>query len=238
MRNRVVNYIVRYLVFIAGIFIMSLGIALSTRAGLGTSPISCLPYAISMISPWSIGVVTIVMNVGFTLIQLVLLRRDFEPVQFLQFPVAFLFGWFVDISMNLTSGVAPTTYPMRWVFCLLATLVLAFGIFTEVKAGVVMLCGEGLVATLARLMRKPFSTMKVIFDVTLVCIGAAITFFSLGNLAATREGTIAMALLTGTILRFFYKHIYWYDGLTEKIELEEDLDLAAADAGTGEDDLS
>ena len=39
----------RYGLFLIGLFIASMGVALSTKAGLGTSPIASLPYTVSLI---------------------------------------------------------------------------------------------------------------------------------------------------------------------------------------------
>lgn len=41
----------RYLLFLAGLFINSLGVSLITKADLGTSPISSIPYVLSLNSP-------------------------------------------------------------------------------------------------------------------------------------------------------------------------------------------
>lgn len=41
----------RYLLFIVGLFIASLGVALSTKAGLGTSPVASVPYTVSLMLP-------------------------------------------------------------------------------------------------------------------------------------------------------------------------------------------
>ncbi len=52
----------RITVMILGLFIMSLGIAFSTKAGLGTTPISCVPYVLSQGFPLSFGTFTFLMN--------------------------------------------------------------------------------------------------------------------------------------------------------------------------------
>ena len=44
MTQRHNRYVLRYLLFFISIFIMALGIALTTRANLGTTPITALPY--------------------------------------------------------------------------------------------------------------------------------------------------------------------------------------------------
>ena len=38
----------RYLIFLVGLFVNSLGVSLITKANLGTSPISSIPYILSL----------------------------------------------------------------------------------------------------------------------------------------------------------------------------------------------
>lgn len=45
----------RYVVFLIGLFINSLGVSLITKADLGTSPISSIPYVLSLNFPFSLG---------------------------------------------------------------------------------------------------------------------------------------------------------------------------------------
>lgn len=50
------NYIVkRYIIFLIGLFVNSLGVALITKANLGTSPISSIPYVLSLNYPFTLG---------------------------------------------------------------------------------------------------------------------------------------------------------------------------------------
>lgn len=49
----------RYLIFLLGLFINSLGVSFVTRADLGTSPISSIPYVLSLDFPMSLGEFTI-----------------------------------------------------------------------------------------------------------------------------------------------------------------------------------
>ena len=62
----------RYLVLCVGLWIMSLGVACSIKGALGTSPISSLPYAMSGFLPLTVGTCTIIMHVGFILLQILL----------------------------------------------------------------------------------------------------------------------------------------------------------------------
>ncbi len=56
------EYIKRYLFLGTGLFVMAFGVAFSIKANLGTSPISSVPYVISLISPMTVGTVTIALN--------------------------------------------------------------------------------------------------------------------------------------------------------------------------------
>lgn len=74
-------YVYRYFWFTAGLFINSMGIALITKAALGTSPISSLPYVLSLRFPLSFGQFTFIINMFFILGQILLLRSRFQPLQ-------------------------------------------------------------------------------------------------------------------------------------------------------------
>lgn len=54
LRRSIGEHILRCSVLVTALFIMSLGIALSAKANLGVSPISCTPYVLSLAlpSPW------------------------------------------------------------------------------------------------------------------------------------------------------------------------------------------
>ena len=50
---------------LTGLSIMAFGVAFSIKASLGTSPISSLPYVVSLFSPLSVGTATIIMHCFF-----------------------------------------------------------------------------------------------------------------------------------------------------------------------------
>ena len=82
----------RYIIFIIGLYINSFGVSLITKATLGTSPISSVPYVTARISGMSVGTTTIIMNFIFVLIQIGILRKQYQWFHLLQFPAAVLVG--------------------------------------------------------------------------------------------------------------------------------------------------
>ena len=74
----------RYLCFVTGLLINSFGVAFITKAALGTSPISSIPYVLDLRFQPTFGEFTFVLNMVYIVAQVVLLRKDFQPIQLLQ----------------------------------------------------------------------------------------------------------------------------------------------------------
>ena len=127
----------RYLLFLIGIFIMSMGTAIITSAGLGTSPVSSLPYVLSLKFAPTLGTFTLIVNAALLVVQILLLRKNFNLIQLLQLPAALVFGVFIDFSMSLVAPLVPSFYPLRVVMLLIGCVVIALGITLEVIANVV-----------------------------------------------------------------------------------------------------
>lgn len=201
--NKLPVYIAkRYLLLLVGLSIMAFGVAFSIKASLGTSPISSVPYVVSLFTPLTVGTATIVMHCVFILLQILILRRNYHPIQLMQLPVAFFFGYLTDFGVWAVQGVRCSTYWQQWSVCLIGILLVAVGVSLEVKAGVVVLAGEGVVLAICKVLPKiKFGYMKVGFDVTLVVIACVLSLGFTGRLQGVREGTVAAALLVGLIAK-------------------------------------
>ncbi|HJA33885.1 MAG TPA: YitT family protein [Candidatus Mediterraneibacter merdigallinarum] len=192
----------RYLLLLAGLSIMAFGVAFSIKASLGTSPISSVPYVVSLFAPLTVGTATIVMHCVFILLQILILRKNYHPIQLMQLPVAVFFGYLTDFGVWAVRGIHCSTYWQQWIVCLIGILLVAAGVSLEVKAGVVVLAGEGVVLAICKVLPKiKFGYMKVGFDVTLVVIACILSFTFTGHLQGVREGTVAAALLVGLIAK-------------------------------------
>ena len=201
--NKLPIYILkRYLLLLIGLSIMAFGVAFSIKASLGTSPISSVPYVVSLFTPLTVGTATITMHCVFILLQILILRKNYHPIQLMQLPVAFFFGYLTDFGVWAVQGITCNTYWQQWIVCLIGVLLVAVGVSFEVKAGVVVLAGEGVVLAICKVLPKvKFGYMKVGFDVTLVVIACVLSIVFTGRLQGVREGTVAAALLVGLIAK-------------------------------------
>lgn len=193
----------RYIIFLIGLFINSLGVSLITKANLGTSPISSIPYVLSLNFPFTLGQFTIAFSLLLILIQLIILRRNFKAEHLLQIPISILFGYFIDLTMVLLFFVDPQSYISSVVYLLIGCLILGFGVYTEVLANVAMLPGESFVRAVSSTWKTEFGSTKVAFDVSLTVIAAVLSLIFAHRLDGVREGTIIAALLVGFIARLF-----------------------------------
>lgn len=204
-------YIVkRVLSLLIGLAVESFGIALITTSDLGTSPISSIAWVFALRFPQiSFGVTTFVMNVAFVIMEILLLRRDFQPLQFLQLAVTFWFSATLDASMALLVWFSPNTWWLQTIGLLLGCIILALGICMEVAPGLIMVPGEGAVRALQIVTKARFGTLKVCFDVSLIIIAAVLSFVFFGRLNGLGVGTVVAAAITGQIVNFLNRHIWF-----------------------------
>lgn len=208
----------RCVVLCISLAIMALGVAFSIKSNLGTSPISSLPYVISLFSPLTVGTATIAMHCILVLLQIIILRKKYQPFQLLQLPVAFLFGYLTDFSVWLIQKITYTAYWQQWILCVIGIVLIALGVSLEVLSRVVTLAGEGLILAICQVTPFKFGNMKVAFDVTLVASACVLSFIFLHGLQGVREGTVAAAVFVGLLTKQINKplQIFEHKYLSEK----------------------
>lgn len=180
----------------------AVGIGFITRAGLGTSPISSIPFVLSLITPASMGIYTFSLNMLFLLCEGVLTGR-FTVAQALQIPVTILFSLCVDGAL----GLIPTRYgaPLldSAVYLAVGCVVMSLGVYLEVLADSIMLPGEAFVRALSRRTGRKFGNVKVLFDTCLTAMAAAAALWSFGRLNGVGGGTVFSALAVGQLVKFW-----------------------------------
>lgn len=207
----------RYLFFTISLFFIALGVSLITRALIGTSPISSIPYVLSLHSPLSMGVFILLLNVVLIIGQMMMLgiegikRCKVELV--MQLPVSVVFGLFVDFTMALTGHWQPEAYYLCFASLLTGCVSIGIGIAIEVISDVSMVSGEYFVSIATKRSGREFGTVKIIFDVSLVVIAAALSLLFAGRIDGIREGTLTAAILTGPLVKLFMPRLRFIERL-------------------------
>ncbi len=195
----------RFFLFCTGIVLAGFGVAFSTLPGLGTTPISSLPYVLTFIFPWTLGMTTVGINLLFMGLQVLILRRRFPWTRLGQLPTLFAFGFCIDFGMWIGSFLVPEQYWLRLGEELLGCGLLASGIAFQLLADVSYMPGDGFVRTLADEYDIPFGTVKVCFDLSIVIAALVLSLCCFRNISGIREGTILAAFLVGFFIRMLHQ---------------------------------
>jgi uncharacterized membrane protein YczE len=206
-------YLKHYLCLLVGLLLMSGGVALGKISGLGTSPISSVPNVVSIITPLTIGQATIIFMALMIFLEAVILGKKFSWQNVAQLIPSLFFGGMIDFFVALFAPIKPHNYLTCLLLVLLATAILAGGVFLEVNSGVIMMAGEGIVAAVAYRFQKKFSVLKIYNDVILITMAVVLALIFTKQLSGVREGTLITALLTGKFIelidRFFPRLLAW-----------------------------
>jgi len=203
----------RYILFIIGLFVNSFGVSFITKASLGTSPISSIPYTLSLGFKPTLGMFTLYMSIILIIIQMILLRKNFPKQYLLQIPVAIAFSWFIDLTMQLLSFMDPHTYLIKFFYLIVGCVILGIGVYLEMIADVVMLPGESFVRAVSVTFHKEFGKTKMVFDSSMTVIAAVIGLVIFHKIAGVREGTVIAALLVGMIARYLKRKLGFVEDL-------------------------
>ena len=197
------NYPVRILVYILGLFIMTLGISMSVKSDLGVSPVSSIPYSITCITGLEMGKATILFHIALVILQIILLGKSFKIKNLLQVIVGIVFGYFTTFSNYLFSFLpTPRNIFIRLILMLGSAVFIAVGIFFYLPADIVPLAGEGAMQAVSIKTHILFNKVKIGFDVSMVTISLISCLLTLRRLGSVGVGTIIAAVLVGTVLGF------------------------------------
>lgn len=202
----------RICLFTIGLFVMSLGVAFSIVSTLGTTPISSISYSLALITNINIGITTFVFNAALILIQFLILRSKFKKKRLLQFINCVLFGYFTDLALYLVSFVPfDNTILFSVLFLVISIFLIALGIFIYMPTDIAPLPGEGCVEALAIVTGWRFSSIKIVFDTSMVIISVIMCYFFYSTpWGSVNIGTVISAFMIGFTLRLIaklYNHI-------------------------------
>lgn len=107
----------RLSVYFAGLFVMTIGIALSVKSNLGVSPVSSIPYTMTRVWGIEMGNATIIFHCALVLIQFLILRKNFSTLILLQIPVGIIFGKFTTLC-NFLADFFPSPDFFSFALCI------------------------------------------------------------------------------------------------------------------------
>lgn len=197
----------RYVLFLIGLFIASMGVAFSTKAGLGTSPVASVPYSVSLISGlftfggwlnlWSVIQITT---------QVLILKGKVNYVEIaIQTVLAFVYGYLTNFSCWIIKGLQVNSYASQLIYLAVSCFVLGLGLWIQFKGGVAMLPGEAMNRAISQVTGKKYENVKIFFDILYIVMAVIICLIFIGRLEGVREGSIIAAIVIGNIIKIYNK---------------------------------
>lgn len=191
---------VRALLYILGLFFLAVGVAFSVNSNPGVSPVNSLPYVLSQISGRAMSACVIVLFCSYIALQALILRREFKAVNLLQIVFSTVFGYFVDFAKWLLGDFALPTYAGQLGMLAISIVFIAVGVVLYIEVDLVPMPMEGLSLAISKKRGIPFHNMKIVVDCVVVAAGVALSLLLLGGLVGIREGTVITAIVTGKVM--------------------------------------
>lgn len=195
----------RWVTYGAGIYILTLGVSLAIRAGIGISPQSSLTRTMTLVfPPLSQGTYNFILELFMLALTYLVLPKDFKLKNFAALIPAFALAAFLDFNLMLTKSIVLTEYGARFSLLAFADALLAFGLFLMIRANLVLMPIDMFVNTIFKRTGWKWGNIKTGFDCTLLVVSALIGVICLGEPKFIREGTIINAILVGQYIKLYF----------------------------------
>lgn len=209
--NHINITIKRLCLYVAGLFFLSLGVSFSIQANMGVSPVSSLAYAFTLASGISVGVMTVVANIIFIIVQVILSKKFNLKESFVQLIITFLFGFYMDLTLFLVRLLpTPETFMMRWVFLIISLFVISVGLLGYFNAKFPLMPYDELTYVISERFKMQFSNAKITSDLLNVGIAGLIGIITIQSLGSIGIGTLVAAYFIGKIVGWLMKHYQNY----------------------------
>ncbi len=195
--------IMRMLIYLAGMVILSFGITMNTKTGLGVSPIISIAYSVSIIWNLNFGNTTMVLYCVLVIAQFIIRGKDKKWLDLLQIPVALLVSQLLNLFDWLMQDFHFESFWINLAFLILAILLTGLGVVLSVDMRLVPNPGDGIVQTISDKSGKSLGLTKNLFDIGCIIITIALGLTMKGKLVGVGLGTILAVIGVGRAIALF-----------------------------------
>lgn len=198
----------RWIIYLVGIYILTLGISLAIRAGIGISPQSSLTRTMTVIFPQlTQGTYSFLLELIMLFLSYLVLPKSFKLKYFAGLIPALALSLCLDLNLMLTGFIKLDLYAAKVMLLIVADAALAFGLFLMIQANLVLIPVDLFVNTVFKRTGKKWGNIKTVFDCSLLVVSACIGLIFLSEIMFIREGTIINAILVGQYIKL-YTYLY------------------------------
>ncbi len=195
----------RWIVYVVGIYVLTFGVSLAIRAGIGISPQSSLTRTMTLVySPLSQGTYNFMLELIMLFLTYLVLPKDFKLKNFASLIPAFVLAACLDLNLKITEFIQPDVYHWKVLLLIVGDAALAFGLFLMIRANLVLMPVDMFVNTIFKRTGWKWGNIKTGFDCTLLVTSALVGLAFIGEIKFIREGTIINAVLVGQYIKLYF----------------------------------
>lgn len=195
----------RILVLVLGVVIVGCSCALTLKAAIGVGAWDALAQTGYEVTGIEVGTVGMCFNFLCIFVQIVVLKKKFRPIQFLQIPLSILLGVIINFMLyEVYSVITIDAYWMNVLLLVVAYIISAFAVGMVMVLDMVTFALEGACMAVSNATGKKFHVLRQGVDI--VAIITVVTISLLFNVPlSVREGTVIGMFLFGPIMGIFMK---------------------------------
>lgn len=185
------------------IMIAATGVAFGLKAAVGVGAWDAFSQATSMVTGIKVGTFSMMMNLSCVLVQLVILKKDFKLISFLQIFMAILLGFFVNLVFY--EGLANVTidsYLINMLIYIVSLIIIIMAVALIMSINFLSFPLEAACMAVASKSKLKFGTIRQLVDLFAIA-GALLIAISFQNPIPVREGTVIGMLLFGPMIAWF-----------------------------------
>ncbi|TBL68276.1 YczE/YyaS/YitT family protein [Paenibacillus thalictri] len=191
----------RWIMYLIGIYILTIGVSLAIRAGIGISPQSSLTRVMTVVYPQlTQGTYNFILELIMLFLTYVVMPKDFKLKNFMSLIPSFALAVCLDLNLQMTSFIQLEMYYQKLLLLAFGDAALAFGLFLMIRANLILMPIDMFVHTVVKKVQRKWGNVKTIFDCSLLVISACIGLIFLNKIMFIREGTVLNAIFVGQYL--------------------------------------
>lgn len=185
------------------VVIVGFGASLTMKADLGIGAYDAAAMSISRAILVKVGTVGMCINSMCIILQMIFLKKEFRPIQFLQIGVTILIGLTINFFLyNVLAGILIKQYFTRIIFLIIGYIICAFAASVIMTINIITLPLEGFCIVLSNKLNKNFGKIRQYADIVSIAVVVMVTIIFRTELTL-REGTIIGMLIFGPMMNGF-----------------------------------
>lgn len=194
----------KYIAIIIFVSLNACACALALKAAIGVSAWDAFSQTLSYFFNIKVGTMGIILNCSCIIGQIIILKKDFKPIQLLQAVVSFILGIVINFMLYHVYTFEIHSYFINILLLIIAYIFIALFVGAVMAINLVTFALEGFCLALERVIPMEFSKIRQAVDIICILLCLLLSFV-LDLPLAIREGTMIGMIMFAPLMGYFMK---------------------------------